>query len=220
MHPTTMIRGFYRAMQNRALASRYLSLISDPSRPMVGTITEDEIPLLRELVTRASSLPGPIIEIGTLFGFSTQCIALAKTEDKPLITVDNYSWNPIGLTPAHHRELTLSALRYLTERSATTMFDGTNTEFYEQYAHERPAMVFIDASHDYEGVLVDLKWAKEQRVPIVSGHDYGPAAPGVTRAVHEVFGEPTHVMGRIWAWVDPSTTDDTAASGDRDITNV
>lgn len=203
MNTTRLIHGLGRAARRRELAARYLLLLADPSESMIGTLSENEIPLLRQLVEQAGSVPGPIVEVGTLFGFSTQCIALAKEPSKRLITIDNYSWNPIGLDPEHHRELTRGALRYLIERCNTSIFEGTSAEFYASYASERPAMVFIDASHDYEDVLADLRWAKQMRIPIISGHDYGAGAVGVTRAVDEVFGAPTKLMGRVWAWVDP-----------------
>jgi predicted O-methyltransferase YrrM len=41
----------------------------------------------------------PIIEIGTLFGWSTLLICLFKDPGQKRITVDNHSWNPLGITP-------------------------------------------------------------------------------------------------------------------------
>jgi hypothetical protein len=171
---------------------------------MSGSIREEEIPLLTELVTKAECIAGPIIEIGTLFGFSTQCIALAKKPEKLLITIDNYSWNPVGLSYQHHRELTTGNLLYITKHCNTRIFEGTSTTFYKTYSGARPAMVFIDASHAYEDVLADIRWAVDMKIPIISGHDFRPSWPGVSRAVRECFGEPTRLMGSLWAWIDPS----------------
>ena len=53
---------------------------------------------------------GPIIEIGTLFGRSTLVIAANKALERKLITVDNYSWNPIGLDADTHYRITKNLL--------------------------------------------------------------------------------------------------------------
>lgn len=53
-------------------------------------------------------------------------------------------------------------------------------------------MVFIDANHDYEAVLIDVgTWMNRVRPGgIMGGDDYHETEyPGVVRAVHEVFGE-------------------------------
>ena len=40
---------------------------------------------------------GPIVEIGTLLGVSTTHMALWKTPDQRIITVDLFAWNPWGI---------------------------------------------------------------------------------------------------------------------------
>jgi hypothetical protein len=199
-----LIRKLGWIFKHRAQVFRYFRTLAKQSKLMGGSVSEKEIPLLAELVQLAETIPGPIVEIGTLFGFSTQAIAIAKSPEKPLITVDNYGWNPIGLSYAHHRELTNGNLRYLIKRCNTSLFEGTSTAFYGSYSMERPAMVFIDADHEYEGVRVDLQWARDMKIPIVSGHDYSDSWPGVKRAVDEVFGAPTRQLGTLWAWIDPA----------------
>ncbi len=59
-------------------------------------------------------------------------------------------------------------------------------------------MVFIDARHDYESVLADIRaWLPKTR-RIIAGHDYAPREwPGVVRAVNEVFGEMNAVVWRV-----------------------
>ena len=62
-----------------------------------GSVLPEELPFLKELVELSAQHTGPILEIGTLYGFTTQHIAEYKRPDQELITVDNFSWNPIGL---------------------------------------------------------------------------------------------------------------------------
>lgn len=192
-----------RVLRHRVQVYRYFRSLARQTRLMGGSVAEDEIPLLTELVSMAESIPGPIVELGTLFGFSTQCIAVAKSTEKKLITVDNYGWNPIGLSNKHHQELTNGNLHYLMEKCNTSLFEGSSSTFFETYASERPAMIFIDANHEYEGVKVDIEWSRKMKIPIISGHDYSNSWPGVKRAVNETFGAPTRTMGTLWAWIDP-----------------
>jgi len=139
-----------------------------------------------DAVTRALSVPGPIVEIGTLFGFSTNVMAIAKSEGRELITVDNYSWNPARLSKATHRRLTASALApvsgiRLVERSATDFFAG--------YSGPPPALVFIDAAHSYEAVRSDIEGSLRIGASVICGHDYDSAKhPGVVQAVDELGG--------------------------------
>lgn len=163
----------------------------------------NEFEFLKTLVAQANDIDGPLVEVGTLFGFSTQMIAGWKKTEKELITIDNYSWNPIGLLPAAHRDFTRRGLHYLTERCATKLFEGLSTDFYASYKGPRPALIFIDAAHTYEAVLEDIRWAKSVGVPIIAGHDYSRFWPGVKRAVDESFGTDFKVEGTLWASVVP-----------------
>jgi hypothetical protein len=191
-------------LRHRSQVLRFLQTLSGQQRLMKGAVAEKEVPLLMELVRMAEAIPGPIVELGTLFGYSTQCIAVAKSPGKQLITVDNFGWNPIGLSSAHHRELTLGNLRYLIEKCNTSLFEGTSGAFFKTYKEERPSMVFIDADHGYAGVLEDIRNAQAMKIPLIVGHDYSEGWPGVMRAVKESFGEPYRRMGTLWAWIDPA----------------
>src|SRR5262249_50966700 len=63
-----------------------------------GTVLFPEEHLfLKGLVETANTLPGPIVEIGTLLGFTTTRFGVWKKPDKKIITVDKYCWNPWGL---------------------------------------------------------------------------------------------------------------------------
>lgn len=169
-----------------------------------GSVVPEELPFLKELVELSAKYPGPILEIGTLYGFTTQHIAEYKKTDQELITVDNFSWNPIGLTADAHRDFCFRSIYYLRKCANTTIFEGTGTSFYSSYDGVTPSMVFIDASHTYDGVMEDITWAVERGIPIISGHDYSDDFPGVKKAVNETFPEKFRVTGSLWAYVADS----------------
>lgn len=170
-----------------------------------GSVNPLELTLLRELVIAAGAFEGPLVEVGTLFGFTTQAMAGWKQPGKEFITIDDYSWNPVGLLPQAHRDFTRRSLHYLTEHCQTTLFEGLSTDFYAGYKGPVPSMIFIDASHEYEHLLADIAWAKKAGVPLISGHDYSRFWPGVIRAVDESFGaESVETRGTLWAWKRPT----------------
>jgi predicted O-methyltransferase YrrM len=164
-----------------------------------GTMFFDvELNLLKELVERSNSLPGPIIEIGTLFGYTTSRMALWRSPQKKIITVDNYCWNPWHLTPDMHHAMTLRFLHYLEATGQVEVKRMDKDEFFKSYRGEAPALVFLDADHTYEATKADIAWAKNVGAKIISGHDYFDHCPGVGRAVEEAGGAVRHAGG-VWA---------------------
>lgn len=166
---------------------------------MWGGISEEDKRGLREAVVRAASFDGPIVEIGALFGWTTQLIASLKSPEKELIAVDNFSWNPFCIPPDDHRIITRRTLHYCLEHCRTRIFDGTAREFYDSYQGPPPSMVFIDGDHSYEGVQADIAWAVERGVPVIAGHDYQSHlhAP-IVRAVNERFPRQIDLFGTVW----------------------
>ena len=154
----------------------------------MGQISIAEARLLSDLV-RSSDPSRPIVEIGTLFGFSTLVMVLAKQQGQRLITVDNYSWNPLGVRPDVHRALTRNRLAdAVAEHHVTVLVMGAE-EFYRSYQGPAPALFFCDADHSYEAVKKDLEWAIGANTSIICGDDYEPDThPGVTLAVDELGG--------------------------------
>ena len=183
----------------RAAVNQFIKFRNSGRHAFAGSVFPEELPFLKELVELSARFEGPIVEIGTLYGFTTQHIAEYKRPEQELITVDNFSWNPIGLTEEAHRDFCVRSLYYLTKCANTTIYDGAGTSFYSSYDGETPAMVFIDANHTYEGVKEDIDWAVSRGIPIICGHDYSDAFPGVVKAVEESFPEKFRVVGSLWA---------------------
>jgi hypothetical protein len=185
----------------RVSVNQFIKFRNSGRHAFSGSVLPEELPFLKELVELAARHNGPILEIGTLYGFTTQHIAEYKEPGQELITVDNFSWNPIGLTAEAHRDFCFRSLYYLRKCANTRIYDGAGTNFYASYDGDTPAMVFIDANHAYEGVKEDIDWAVSQGIPIISGHDYSDAFPGVMQAVNESFPDNFRVLGSLWAYV-------------------
>jgi predicted O-methyltransferase YrrM len=205
-----IIQALQRRLRRRQSAARYqksvetfLSFCERTKPGLEGSVQPEELVLLEELVRLANKLEGPIVEVGTLFGFTTQAIACWKEPQKQLITIDDYSWNPMGLVPVAHRDFTRRSLCYVSAKCSTTLFEGLSSEFYATYKGPAPSMIFIDASHEYEHVLADINWARKAGVAIIAGHDCSRFWPGVKRAVEESFGSDIRLTGTLWAHVSP-----------------
>jgi len=189
-------KGIWRVLNNWLLFSK-----NNGETPW-GSVTEEEEQELLRLSKIAFSHPGPIIEIGTLFGLTTLLLAETKEAERKIITVDNFSWNPFNLTEENHLKFTQRILRYSTNHLNTSIYDGDASKFYSDYSEEKPCMVFIDASHKYELVKKDIEWALSMDIPVISGHDYDPQTPGVVQAVDELIGkDKISTGGKVWSVV-------------------
>ncbi len=148
-------------------------------------------------VTRNLTSDGPIIEIGTLFGKSTNVLLENKKDDQKVITVDRFSWNPCGFSDRQHRDITG---KILSEAPAEHLevIEADKDEFFGKYDGPAPAMVFIDADHSYEGTKRDILAAQRLGTSVICGHDYSDDMPGVRQAVDECGG-----AARLWEsfWV-------------------
>jgi hypothetical protein len=176
----------------------HIFFLEHPDMTVWGSITNDDATGIIENVKEAASYSGPIIEIGALFGFTTQLIATYKPTEKKLIAVENFSWNPFGIPSHDHKTITERVLIYCTTHCNTHIYNGSNQQFYEAYNGEKPSMIFIDADHSYEGVMEDIEWSEKMGIPIICGHDYCELHPGVVQAVDESFGGNISVSGSIW----------------------
>ncbi|MCI0335145.1 MAG: class I SAM-dependent methyltransferase [Planctomycetes bacterium] len=166
--------------------------------PQQATVESECIPFIQRLVRESGAYSGPIIEIGTLLGVTTTHMALAKTPQQKIITVDFFCWNPWGLTPDAHEALTTQVLYYLQQTGHVKCVRMDKNEFYRAYEGPAPAMVFLDAWHDYDETKRDLQWAIGVGAKIISGHDYCDEFPGVKQVVDE-FGGPRQLAGTVWA---------------------
>lgn len=196
-------RTFRAVWKNRRLLAdvvqSHLFFLENRDVTVWGGISEEDEQGIREAVARAALFDGPIIEIGTLFGWTTQLIASFKSPEKQLITIDNFCWNPFRIPANDHRVVTRRTLHYCLQHCRTSIFDGTAQQFYDSYQGPTPSMVFIDADHSYQAVKADIAWANQLGVPVIAGHDYQPRLHQVVvKAVDEHFQGCLDVFGSVW----------------------
>lgn len=146
---------------------------------------------------------GIFVEFGTLFGFTARAVANARPGMK-VIAVDDFSWNPFGLTPEQHEDFTRRVLANEIADGRVEIASMPSEDFRTKVSSGElsvPDAVFFDDLHQYGAVRDELVWAKGVGIPLISGHDYGNPNPrfGVTRAVDEVFGaNAVEVVGMCW----------------------
>lgn len=176
--------------------------INDPAscfrRALIGEgqLSFREMNELGRLVA-TSDFSRPIVEIGTLFGASTLAISLRKNPEQRLITVDNYCWNPFGLSRDTHLEITTARLSGLVDFGVEQVYLDKE-RFFETYVGPPPAVVFLDADHSYTETRKDIDWALSIGASVVCGDDYSPTSfPGVVAAVAD-FGGPSYVIDELF----------------------
>jgi len=163
----------------------------------MGQLSIEEARLLSELV-RQSDPSRPIIEIGTLFGFSTTVMVLAKRPEQRLITVDNFSWNPLGISTKAHFSITSNRLTEAVAHHHVEITRSCKDEFYKSYRGPAPALFFCDADHSYEATKADIQWARSVGASIICGDDYDhPRDKGTAQAVDELGG-PRQLAGGLF----------------------
>lgn len=169
-----------------------------PLKETYGSLSKGDEEGIGVAIKMAASSPGPIVEIGVLFGHTTNLIATLARADRSIIAVDNFRWNPFGLSPRAHREFLQRSLNYVITHRRTQLVDMDSKAFFETFSGERPSMVFIDADHSYEGVKADIQAAIAMAIPVIAGHDFSDQHPGVKKAVLEAFGSEVLVYDTVW----------------------
>lgn len=159
-----------------------------------GSLSVDERKYLRRLRAIYGEHGGLCIEIGTLIGLTAIALDVATG---PVWAVDNFTWNPWGLSAASHEAL---CRLVLSGRPEITLIKSSKNDFYARdWKQYRPSMVFLDCVHTYAETLRDIEWAKSvvKEGGLIMGHDYCDMFPGVIAAVKQHGGYSVH--GSIWS---------------------
>jgi len=87
-----------------------------------------------------------------------------------------------------------------TYENRVKTFKMMSAEAVKRINDESVYFVFIDANHAYEYVKNDiLLWMPKVEIGgLIIGHDYGKERFGVTKAVHEIFGNNFKINGSVW----------------------
>ncbi len=164
-----------------------------------GSVKVEEEKGLARAVELSNASSGPLVEIGCLFGLTTNLIASLKPPEKKFYAVENFSWNPFQIPTHKHRVFTKRVMRLGIQFHNVELYDGDSGDFYKSYEGEPPSMIFIDADHSYEAVKNDIAQAKTTNPLVIAGHDYDQFNKGVIRAVNEAFGEENvETYGSVW----------------------
>lgn len=147
-----------------------------------GWLTQNEMDALREL-----SRGKIVLELGAYKGKSTSVMAM---DALTVYSIDTFMCDPDGQTQGANTILTAftaNTRRFLNVR----FYVGKTSEVLPALAGMKADVVFIDAAHDYDSVLSDLKqsWPLLQVGGTLAMHDYfNDDFPGVRRAADVVLG--------------------------------
>lgn len=199
------VRDGYRALRGKSpkyttdltTVRAIVSVMRPPLMLQNNTVSAVEWQLLSKLIRESHQYQGPIVEIGVLAGRTTQRIATQKASHQKILAVDNFCWNPWGLTADEQWGLVCHTLGYLVETNQVEVIRIDKNVFFDKYDGPAPALVFLDAMHDYEETKKDILWARRVGAKIICGHDYGPDFPGVIQIVDELGG-PHELGGSVW----------------------
>jgi len=164
-----------------------------------GFMAESELTYLAELATKSKA----IAEVGTWQGRSA--IAFAENTRGSVLCVDTWADNAYGSASA---EMTCHP-NWLWDAFMRNTIDLGNIHAWRMNSVEGASkakslgmtfdLVFIDAGHNYEDVVSDIKAWSSMLAPdgVLCGHDYAEYHPGVMKAVDELVLK-FRVVGTIW----------------------
>lgn len=148
-------------------------------------------------------------EIGCLKGVTTRHILRHCPRLKLLYAVDLWSWAPYegGEYKKLRAQWDLPAIKkHFDQRVAQafpdrlTVLQGLSWEMADQVEGNSLDFVFIDANHNYESVVKDIKaWTPKLRLGgMLCGHDFSEGYPGLIAAVTELVSDFSLACDRVW----------------------
>jgi predicted O-methyltransferase YrrM len=200
------LKNLKKVLDNRAdikrLIGSYFFFKEHADKTTFGSITEEDELGIKKAVEKANLSNGAIVEIGTLFGHTTNLISSIKSKEKKLVAVENFGWNPFSLPKEAHQLFLKRTLRYGLNHLNVSTYEGDAASFYAKNMDMEVSMVFIDAGHDYKSVIRDIEWALAVNCKVIAGHDYVDIHPGVIEAVKEKFGDKIELIGSVWIHIN------------------
>lgn len=132
------------------------------------------------------------VEVGCKEGRTTGYL-LANLPDLRVTAID--PWAPVANSAENYADWDFAQIEAEfwknvgEHKERCNMLRTVSTEAAERFRDGTQDIVFIDAGHDYESCLADIRaWFPKVRAGgILCGHDYQHKFPGVHRAVAEVF---------------------------------
>lgn len=160
--------------------------------------------LYNEMVTNYPN-GSHFVEIGCFMGRSATCMAqLIKFHNKSIRfdAIDHFKGSDEHQELLQNKNLIDIFKQNLTEADVidkVNVIQSDSISASKLYEDKSLDFIFIDASHDYDSVVLDIKnWFPKLKINgILAGDDYTPKHPGVIKAVDEYFG-PTRKIGHYW----------------------
>lgn len=146
--------------------------------PTVASTTAEERALLAEL---AASVPdgGLILEIGCLYGGTTQVLAKAAPKAR-IVSMDDFGWHPEGY-PENSPELFMSNMESVGVKNVSVIKADSRQAWKDWDRHID--LLWIDGGHSYEFVYSDL-WNFGKFAAVIAVHDYkNPAWLSIEKAI-------------------------------------
>lgn len=145
------------------------------------------------------------VEVGTWLGRSAAFMATEITNSKKNIKffcVDTWQGSTEHKNMVNGRDIYQEFLTNIEPvKNIITPYRMLSHEAAELFNDESLDFVFIDASHDYDNVMIDLKawYPKVKKGGVFAGHDY-PSWDGVRRAVDEFFMNSHQILTQEACW--------------------
>ena len=153
-------------------------------------------------VVETAPQEGHFVEIGTWKGQSSAFLAVELINSGKKIKldcIDNFTGSVIEPGQMYDRDNQAGRLMEVFTNNMKpveghyTAIQGDSSESASLYEDESLDFVFIDASHDYESILKDIKaWFPKVKVGgLFAGHDFADPYPGIQKAVRDLLAKET-----------------------------
>jgi len=170
--------------------------------PAPATMTQNGRRFLKSLASQATS--GCFLEVGPLFGSSTQAIDAGRRMDAPIHTIDTFepaAWVERRLGRPLSRE---AFDRYTSYIDKLVVHQGFAPDIVRDTWSEPIGFFFDDATHGDPGWTNNFEFFSKFFTPdaIVCGDDFAGGWPDITRNVTRIaeeWGVGLYVFGRVWA---------------------
>lgn len=181
-----------------------MTIVSETRTPVPApaTMTQSGRRFLKALAAQATS--GCFLEVGPLFGSSTQAIDAGRKIDAPIHTIDTFEaaeWVERRLG----RQLSREAFDHYTSYiSDLVVHQGFAPDVVKDSWSEQIGFYFDDATHGDPGWTDNFEFFSRffTEDAVICGDDFAGGWPDITRNVTRIaeeWGVGLYVFGRVWA---------------------
>ncbi len=183
---------------------RILSYASGKNREEIpGWLFRNEAKMLARLAKTRSS--GDILEIGHFCGKSTMVLAKYLRKGEKLHTIDDHSFDSDYNFYYYGQLCPKDSLSEFKKNLSISKFKSRIVAYYEKSANTLPyltksfSLVFIDGSHSYQDIALDVKLSSELLKPggLLTMHDINDIWQGPHKVYQELICDPSFLfMGK------------------------